>query len=64
MDYLFNEMQLMVQEIARKIAVEKIFPVAAEYDESGEFPWDIIKLPLRSFPKHAVVLRSATLPVR
>ena len=44
MDYLFNEMQLMVQEVARKIAEEKIRPVAAEYDESGEFPWDIMKI--------------------
>jgi butyryl-CoA dehydrogenase len=44
MDYLFNEMQLMVQETARKIADEKIRPVAAHYDETEEFPWEIMKV--------------------
>ncbi len=44
MDYQLTEMQLMVQETARKIAEEKIRPVAAEYDESGKFPWDIMKI--------------------
>ncbi len=44
MDYLFNEMQLMVQEVAHKIAEEKIRPIAAEHDETGEFPWDIMKV--------------------
>lgn len=44
MDYLFNEMQLMVQETARKIADEKIRPVAAHYDETEEFPWDVMKV--------------------
>jgi alkylation response protein AidB-like acyl-CoA dehydrogenase len=44
MDYLFNEMQLMVQETARKIADEKIRPVAAHYDETEEFPRDIMKV--------------------
>lgn len=44
MDYLFTETQKMVQELARKIAQEKIAPVAAEYDEKEEFPWPIMKL--------------------
>jgi len=44
MDYLFDEIQLMVQETARKIADEKIRPVAAHYDETEEFPWDIMKV--------------------
>jgi len=44
MDYLLNEMQVMVKDIARKIADEKIRPVAAHYDETGEFPWDIMKV--------------------
>jgi butyryl-CoA dehydrogenase len=44
MDYFLTEDQLMIQEAARNIAQEKIKPVAAEYDESGEFPWDIMKL--------------------
>ncbi|KAK7095108.1 medium-chain specific acyl-CoA dehydrogenase, mitochondrial-like [Littorina saxatilis] len=31
------------QETARKFAREEITPKAAEYDRTGEYPWDIIK---------------------
>jgi alkylation response protein AidB-like acyl-CoA dehydrogenase len=44
MDYLLNDEQKMVQELSRKIAEEKVRPVAAHYDETEEFPWDIIKI--------------------
>jgi butyryl-CoA dehydrogenase len=44
MDYLFNEQQKMIQELSRKLAQEKIKPVAAKYDESEEFAWDIMKM--------------------
>jgi len=44
MDYLLTEEQKMVQELARKIAQEKIKPVAAKYDQTEEYPWDIIKI--------------------
>ncbi|MFA5116354.1 MAG: acyl-CoA dehydrogenase [Candidatus Omnitrophota bacterium] len=44
MDYLLTEEQKMIQELARKIAVEKIKPVAAKYDKSEEYPWEVIKL--------------------
>jgi butyryl-CoA dehydrogenase len=45
MDYLLTENQKMVVDLTRKIAREKITPaVAAHYDESEEFPWDIMKL--------------------
>jgi len=44
MDYLLTDEQKMIQELARKIAEEKIRPVAAKYDQSEEFPWDIIKV--------------------
>ncbi|MDP8253602.1 MAG: acyl-CoA dehydrogenase family protein [Candidatus Kaelpia aquatica] len=44
MDYLLTEEQQMLKELAHKIAEEKIRPVAKEYDESGEFPWDIMKI--------------------
>jgi len=44
MDYLFTEEQKMIQEICRKIAREKIKPVAAHYDEKNEFAWDIMKV--------------------
>jgi alkylation response protein AidB-like acyl-CoA dehydrogenase len=44
MDYLLTDEQKMVQELSRKIAEEKVRPVAAKYDETEEFPWDIIKI--------------------
>ncbi|NQT23609.1 MAG: acyl-CoA dehydrogenase family protein [Candidatus Omnitrophica bacterium] len=44
MDYLLSEEQKMIKELARKIAEEKIKPVAAEYDEKEEFPWPIVKI--------------------
>lgn len=43
MDYLLTEEQIMVRDLARKIAEEKIRPVALKYDASGEFPWDIME---------------------
>lgn len=44
MDYLLTEEQIMIRDIARQIAQEKIKPVAAKYDDEGIFPWDIIKI--------------------
>ncbi len=44
MDYLLTEEQQMIKDLCRQIAEEKIKPVAAEYDESGEFAWDIMKV--------------------
>jgi len=44
MDYLLTEEQKMVKDLAKQIAEEKIKPVAAEYDEKEEFPWDIVKI--------------------
>ncbi|KZS10838.1 putative Medium-chain specific acyl-CoA dehydrogenase, mitochondrial [Daphnia magna] len=38
-----NAEQLEIQLLARKFAREEILPVAAQYDKTGEFPWDIIK---------------------
>jgi len=43
MDYGFTEEQKMVQELARKIALEKVLPIRAERDETGEFPWEVVK---------------------
>src|SRR3990170_8671915 len=34
----------MIRDLARKIAVEKVFPVRAELDEKEEFPWEIMKV--------------------
>ncbi|MFC1621188.1 acyl-CoA dehydrogenase family protein [Candidatus Omnitrophota bacterium] len=44
MDYLLTEEQIMVRDLARQIAKEKIKPVAAQYDVDGTFPWDIVKI--------------------
>ncbi|MBU0759790.1 MAG: acyl-CoA dehydrogenase family protein [Candidatus Omnitrophica bacterium] len=44
MDYLLTEEQIMIRDLARQIAREKIRPVAAEYDVEGKFPWDIVKI--------------------
>ncbi len=44
MDYLLSDEQKMVKDLAHKIAEEKIRPVAAKYDQSEEYPWDIIKI--------------------
>lgn len=43
MDYFLNEEQLMVRDIARQIAEEKVIPVRAELDEKEEFPHEIMK---------------------
>ncbi|HET9484982.1 MAG TPA: acyl-CoA dehydrogenase family protein [Xanthomonadales bacterium] len=44
MDFGFTEEQLMIQDVARRIARERIEPVAAEYDRSGEFPLETIRV--------------------
>ncbi len=44
MDYLLTEEQKMIKDLAHKIAEEKIRPVAAKYDISEEYPWEIIKV--------------------
>lgn len=44
MDFGFSEEQLMIQDVARRIAREKIAPSAEEFDRSGEFPAENIRL--------------------
>jgi butyryl-CoA dehydrogenase len=43
LDYGFTEEQLMVREVARKVAEEKLAPVALECDEKEDLPWDVVK---------------------
>ncbi len=43
MDFSLSDEQLALQETARRFAQAEIAPVAAEYDQSGKFPRDIIK---------------------
>jgi len=48
MNYFFSEEQEMIRELAAKIAKEKIEPIAADYDESGAFPWEIVEILAKS----------------
>ncbi|WP_343132703.1 acyl-CoA dehydrogenase family protein [Luteimonas sp. YGD11-2] len=43
-EFGFSEEQLMIQDVARRIAQEKIAPSAEGFDRSGEFPLDNIRL--------------------
>jgi alkylation response protein AidB-like acyl-CoA dehydrogenase len=43
MDFSFTEDQLSIQSIAREFAQKRIAPVAAEFDEKGEFPLENIR---------------------
>jgi alkylation response protein AidB-like acyl-CoA dehydrogenase len=43
LDYLLTEEQTMIRDLARKVALEKALPKRAEWDESGEFPWEAMK---------------------
>jgi alkylation response protein AidB-like acyl-CoA dehydrogenase len=43
-NYFLTEDQQMIKELAAKIAREKIEPAAAHFDETGEFPWEIVKV--------------------
>ncbi|MEZ5455022.1 MAG: acyl-CoA dehydrogenase family protein [Lysobacteraceae bacterium] len=44
MDFSFSEEQLMIQDVARRIAQEKIAPSAAHFDQTGEFPSENIRI--------------------
>ncbi|MCX8030739.1 MAG: acyl-CoA dehydrogenase family protein [Thermodesulfovibrionales bacterium] len=44
MDYFLTEEQMMIKEMARQIAEEKIMPVRAALDEKEEFPREIMKI--------------------
>ncbi|HEY5521529.1 MAG TPA: acyl-CoA dehydrogenase family protein [Candidatus Limnocylindrales bacterium] len=41
---LLNADQTALRDAVRELAQEKIAPRAAEIDQKGEFPWDIVKL--------------------
>lgn len=43
-DFSFTEEQLMIQDVARRIAQKKIAPSAEQFDRSGEFPLENIRL--------------------
>ena len=43
MDFTLSDSQRALQDTARKYAREVIRPKAAHYDETAEFPWDILR---------------------
>lgn len=42
-DFALTDEQLAFQRLAHEFAEKEIRPVAAEYDESEEFPWPVVK---------------------
>ncbi|TAA29793.1 acyl-CoA dehydrogenase [Pseudoxanthomonas winnipegensis] len=44
MDFGYTDEQLMIQDVARRIAQEKIAPSAEHFDKTGEFPLENIQL--------------------
>jgi alkylation response protein AidB-like acyl-CoA dehydrogenase len=44
MSHFLTEEQEMLRDLCAQIAREKILPVRAELDETGEFPWEIVKV--------------------
>ncbi|CAH1954917.1 unnamed protein product [Acanthoscelides obtectus] len=55
-NFELNETQKEFQELARKFTREEIIPVAAEYDRTGKYPWDILK------KAHAIGLMNGHIP--
>ena len=43
MNYFLTEDQKMIKDLAAQIAREKLLPIRAELDETGEFPWDVVQ---------------------
>src|ERR1700704_5704706 len=43
MDYGLTEDQVAIQETAREIAQKKIKPVREHYDQTEEYPWEIVE---------------------
>lgn len=44
MNYFLTDDQKEMQELARRIAIEKMKPLSEKYDEEGIFPWDIVEI--------------------
>ena len=43
LDYFLTDEHQMIRELSRTIADEVLRPVAADYDQSGEFPWPVVE---------------------
>ncbi len=44
MDYDLTEEQLTIKDLCRQIAEERIKPVRARYDQTEDFPWEIVEV--------------------
>ncbi|MBM4128698.1 MAG: acyl-CoA dehydrogenase [Nitrospira sp.] len=44
MDYFLTDEQMMIRDLSRQVAEEKIVPVREELDEKEEFPWEIMRV--------------------
>lgn len=44
MDCFLTDEQKRLKEKVRKIALERILPKREEYDQSQQFPWDIVRI--------------------
>ena len=44
MDYFLDEEQLIIRDLAKRIADEKVLPIRAELDEKEEFPTRVIEI--------------------
>ncbi len=44
MDYELTEEQWTIKELCRQIAEERIKPLRARYDETQDFPWEIVEV--------------------
>jgi len=43
MDFELTEEQIMIRDLCKQIAEEKMKPMREHYDTSNEFPWDLVK---------------------
>uniref|UniRef100_A0A7C4AJ44 Cyclohex-1-ene-1-carbonyl-CoA dehydrogenase n=1 Tax=Thermodesulfovibrio aggregans TaxID=86166 RepID=A0A7C4AJ44_9BACT len=44
MDYFLTEEQKIIKDLAREIAEKHVKPIRAEFDKTGNFPWEIMKI--------------------
>ena len=44
MDYFLSERHQDLRDLTRRIATEKVRPVAAKHDRDGTFPWDMVEV--------------------
>ncbi|GGM01718.1 acyl-CoA dehydrogenase family protein [Deinococcus aerophilus] len=59
MDFTLNDEQRQLQQLARDFARKEIIPIAAEYDQKEELPWQVVEKAFQvgllnpSIPEHA-----------